>query len=761
MAIYFSNKNKTFYLQTKDTSYVFRVNEQGFLQHLYFGPKIYTDDLGHTEYLTERQGVFLHNADNRTKQINQYHLECASFAGRGDYKENMLTINNDGSRLSDFKYCGFKIIEDLKLNGLPSLRDGQTLCINLKDKSNKVDLELYYTVFEDESAICRSCKITNKSDHDIKLDRAYSFGFDLSGSDWQTITMPGGWLKERYALERQSIAHGVFSIDSKRCASSSQLNPFLALVKQHTTEDVGPALGINLVYSGDFVLKVQKEETDDIRIVGGINDFDFEWTLQPKKSFYTPQAVIVYSSQGLGKMSRDFHDLYRKHLINPNWVQKPRPIVINNWEATYFDFDENKLFKLIDSVKGTGIDTFVLDDGWFGARNDDSSSLGDWFVNRQKLPNGLKPVIDYAHKNNLKFGLWLEPEMISENSRLFKIHPDWAIHAPNIAPSYGRNQYILDLTREDVRKYVVNTICSILDENDIDYVKWDMNRTMTENYSKHLGERSKEMHHRYILGLYEILDSVMSKHPNVFFEGCASGGARFDPGMLYYFPQIWTSDNSDAFSRSIIQYNTSLCYPLSSMDCHVSVSPNHQTGRKTSMKARDDISNLGAKGYELDTTKLSNEEFLEIKKNITYYHDKMEKLVLNGDHYRLSSMTESNVSAQQIVDKMKKRSVVVAMRGLNTTINGPAEIIYPKGLDENKIYNVIENTVPPKFFEAHGSTIMNAGLVCHFNEVDYSDFTTDTFEIEEKQNILTKVYTLKPPKHTVTNEETKTLQRSR
>ena len=415
-------------------------------------------------------------------------------------------------------------------------------------------------------------------------------------------------------------------------------------------------------------------------------------------------------------MSRAFHDLYRNYLINERFVKKARPIVINNWEATYFNFNTKKLCAIIDSVVGTGIDTFVLDDGWFGVRNDDKSGLGDWFVNLDKLPQGLQPIIDHAHKNGLKFGLWFEPEMVNGDSNLYRAHPDWIIHADNLAACTGRDQYVLDLTRSEVRDYVVQSISKILREHEIDYVKWDMNRALTENYSAWLGQNSKEFAHRYVLGLYDVCERLVNGFPTIFFEGCASGGCRFDPAMLYYFPQIWTSDDSDAYMRTTIQYGTSLCYPLSAQSCHVSVCPNHQCGRVTPFDARADVAHLGATGYELDTTALNSDELAEIKAQIAKYKE-MEDLVLNGDLYRLNNPLEENLFAEMLVSKDKSKANITMMRPLCRP-NGEWIRVYPKGLDEDTLYCVKETGLVKT-----GATLMSLGLIVAF---DTGDFQTKT-----------------------------------
>jgi alpha-galactosidase len=492
------------------------------------------------------------------------------------------------------------------------------------------------------------------------------------------------------------------------------MNPFMALVRKNTDEFQGETYGYNFVYSGDFVFKAQIEQNEELRIVGGINDYDFSWEIASGEKFVTPEMVMVYSDMGLGEMSRAFHDLYRNYLINPRYVRENRPIVINNWEATYFDFNTQKLLQIVDSVKDTGIDTFVLDDGWFGKRDHDRSGLGDWFVNEQKVD--LKRVIDYTHDSGLKFGLWFEPEMVNEDSNLYRAHSDWAMHVEGVAPCTGRDQLVLDLTRKEVRDYIVDTVSAILKTYPIDYVKWDMNRPLTENYSAWLGKNGKETHHRYVLGLYEICERLVNGFPSVFFEGCASGGCRFDPAMLYYFPQIWTSDDTDAYMRTIIQYGTSFCYPLSAQSCHVSVCPNHQCGRVTPFDTRGDIARLGSTGYELDTTKLNQEDFAKISMQVAKYKQAQD-LVLNGDLYRLNNPLEENLFAELLVSKDKTKAFLTVMRPICIP-NHKTIRVYPKGLNEFTRYYV-----PELNLEWSGRNWMSLGVIVDLPSSDFESFT--------------------------------------
>ncbi len=722
MGIKFEKDSSIFYVESKDVTYAFRVNPSGFLQHLYYGKRVARDDLTYSIHYAIRGHAVNNPLTNRDESLDEMAQELPLY-GRSDFRESMLDFDIDGVRIGDLRYTGHRIYDEKpKLAGMPSLRGGKTLRVTAKDELHGLTVQLFYTAYEEYSAITRHMVVFNEGKRSIRLDRAYSFSLDLPDSRFQTVTLPGAHLRERH-IARSPLPNGSFAVDSKYGVSSAQQNPFLALARPSTTEDSGEVYAFQLVYSGSFVIKAQVGQHGGTRVLGGIQDHDFSWELAPGESFSTPEAVLVYSCEGLGGMSRTFHDLYRQYLINPQYVYAKRPVVLNNWEATYFDFDEDKLCALIRKVRDTGIDTFVLDDGWFGDRNSEQAGLGDWIINRGKLPNGLQPIIDCAKENGMKFGLWFEPEMVSKDSELYRSHPDWLIHADGLEPCSGRFQYVLDLTRVEVRDHIVDAVSAVLAENDISYVKWDMNRSITENYSAALGARSKEFHHRYVLGLYEILERLLSRFRTVLFEGCASGGCRFDPAMLRYFPQIWTSDNSDAYARTHIQYGTSLCYPLSSQSCHVSVCANHQTGRNTPFASRTAIAHLGATGYELDPTKLSEECLSRIKEDIRHYREQ-EELLLHGDLYRLNDPQEKNLFAEQLISKDRTSAVITVMRPLNMA-NGYPIRIYPRGLQERQKYYIRELDIT-----LHGSTIMNSGLLVN---QPWGDFQTIVYHLKQME----------------------------
>ncbi len=702
MAIYFEQRTRTFYLESKDTSYVFFINAYGLLQHLYYGKRIAREDLLYTVFRADRgHGCYLPGSD-RTASMDECGCECPVF-GRSDFRESMVDFRFADGCVCDLTYEKHELLSvKPPLDGMPSVRGKETLAVTLKDRLHGATVTLYYTVFEDLPVILRHAEIVNEGKEAFMVERAYSFCTDMPDKKFEAITLPGAHVRER-EKERTPLAHGVFSVMSKRGVSSGQMNPFLAIVRKNTDETGGEAYGFNLVYSGDFAFKAEISQSETLRIVGGINDYGFYKTLARGEKFVTPEVVSVYSDGGLGKMSRAFHDLYREYLICPKYVYMPRPIVLNSWEAAYFDFDKQKLCDIIDGAANTGIDTFVLDDGWFGVRDGDKAGLGDWVVNTKKLPGGLRPVIDHAHEKGMKFGLWFEPEMVNKDSDLYRAHPDWIVRMNSLEPCPGRDQYVLDLSKKEVRRYIIDSVSKILRENEISYVKWDMNRPLSEG----------KFHHDYVLGLYEICEAIVCGFPDILFEGCASGGCRFDPAMLYYFPQIWTSDNSDAYARTRIQYGTSLCYPLSAMSCHVSVSPNHQTGRITPFATRAAIAHLGATGYELNPALFSATEKTEIVAQIADYKD-MQDLVLTGDLYRLNDPMEENLFAVMLVGKDKKKAHVTAMRPINVA-NGGAIRVFLQGLDADVTYTIAELSLTRK-----GGTLMHTGILIDFPHGDFS-----------------------------------------
>ncbi len=728
MAIYFDKSTKTFYLEGKTCTYAFFINARGYLEHLYFGKRIARDFILYTRAFGGHS-CEAHIPGEEKPGLNCYNVFGSELTthGLGDFREPTLQIENiEGDRLTELLYVSHEILDEKpRLEGMPSMRNGgKTLVVHLYDEYKSFAADLYYTVYDDTDVVARRAVYRNERDARVLLRRAYSFNFTLPSQNYDCITLFGAWAKERQ-IDRTPVHHGVFSVDSKRTTSSATINPFLALVDKSTTETQGSAYGVSLIYSSSFVLKAEGVNDGRTNVTGGINDFDFKWILESGESFATPEVILAYSDEGIGGMSRTLHDAMRDHLINPRFVKKSRPIVINNWEGTYFDFNQDKLKAIASAVAGTGIDTFVLDDGWFGLRNNDKAGLGDWVVNEDKLVGGLTPVIDHVHSLGMNFGLWFEPEMVNPDSDLYRAHPDYAIGSPERPHCSTRNQYVLDLTRTDVRDYIVESINKILDNHKIEYVKWDYNRNITESYSVgRESERQGEFAHRYALGFYDLCERIVEAHPDILFEGCAGGGARFDAGILYYFPQIWTSDDSDAEERTKIQYGTSVAYPLSAMSCHISVVPNHQTGRITEMKTRADIAHLGATGYELDTSSFTDDDRAMATEQVKEYKE-MEDLVLTGDLYRLDNPLSSNFFAFMLVSKDKTHAEVTYYRRMSG-VGQSNEIKYTSlaGLDPEKRYYCRELGLI-----LAGSTLMSVGIPLKFEQ---KDFTTLKLHFEEK-----------------------------
>ena len=695
---------KTFLLQGKNYSYAMYVLESGFLQHLYYGGRVTQTDLN---YLIEIGDTNAPHIDMNMDMAFDRMLSEYGFYARGDYREATAVFERkDGASMSRLRYQSYRVEKGApNVKGMPHVRQGdETLVITLKDDFSDISVDLYYTVCDDSDVLVRSSVIRNTGREAIMLKKAFSFRAQLPNGNYRMTRLAGTWGQERIP-DIAPIAHGITRLQSIQGCTSHNTNCFMGILKEVCTEDSGECFGIQLIYSGSFALTAEWCKNGPLTLQGGICDTGFCWELNGGEEFVTPQALLTYSGEGIGGMSRSIHDFLRERVINPAYVYKRRPIVVNNWEATYFDFNEEKLFPIIDEAGKLGIDTFVLDDGWFGKRDSDWSGLGDWFVNEKKLKGGLKTIIDRCKKNGLKFGLWFEPEMVNEDSDLYRAHPDWAIHKDGIEPCRSRQQLVLDFTRKDVVDYIFGVVSKVLKENEISYVKWDMNRNITECYSQSLpAHRQGEFMHRYILGVYDLAERLTSSFPNVFFEGCAGGGGRFDAGMLYYFSQIWTSDDTDGFERTKIQWGTSVCYPLSSMSCHVSVCPNHQTQRITPFETRGNVASLGAFGYELDLSKMTEGEKALTKAQIESYK-RTGELILKGDLYRLMNPLEKNYFCVMVVTKDKSEAYVVGERilGIPCDYN---QYLYLHGLDENALYKIEELNI-----KASGKALQNAGLL--------------------------------------------------
>ena len=726
--ILFNSDNKTFYLETEKTSYIMRILENGYLYHCYYGRKIGQDEMKYHTLFKNLDFASVFEMEGTRASLDSMPQECST-RGRGDYRTPSVCVENEfGQSVNELVYKTHQIIDGKpKFAEMPQLDADehacQTLEVVLEDVVNGFDVSLYYSVFEKENIIARRTVIRNGSNKELKILSVASLCLDLENCEMEMVSLEGAWGRERH-IERYPLHHGVTSIESRRGASSHQLNPFAALVTPNTTEDCGEVYATTLVYSGDFKILAEKDHYGNTRFLAGLNPETFCWVLESGETFVSPEALLTYSSEGLGAMSHSFHEVCRGYLGKSADKNIKHPIVINNWEAMYFDISEEKLCKFIEDCKGLGIDTMVLDDGWFGHRMADNSSLGDWFVDQNRFPEGLHKVVQCCKDNGMKFGIWFEPEMISEDSELYRQHPDWCIHAEGFKNVEARQQLVLDMSRKEICDAIYDQMAKILTEYDISYVKWDMNRHITDNGSAGLSAKQQGEHsHRYILGVYSLMDRLVRNFPHVFFEGCSGGGGRFDFGILYYMPQIWTSDDSDAMERLKIQYGTSLVYPTSSMVAHVSACPNHQTGRVTPFKTRGDVAQICNFGYELNVGMLSDEEKDMIKEQ-TARHRQIESLIMEGDFYRLRSPFEENVCAWQLVSKDKKTSYAVYARN-NAVPNYKPEYLKFKGLDPEQVYCVEQLGI-----EVKGSTLMYAGVPVLIGAEDYKTITFDITMVE-------------------------------
>jgi alpha-galactosidase len=715
MGIVQSKDLSLFHIKGGRTSYVIGIDGGKHPTSLYWGPSLREWRGEASPPQVERAFAPRPDPARPLFSLDNLPREYPAF-GNSDFRSPAFQVlHEDGSTISDLSYRSFRIIPGKPpLEGLPSTYaepgDGvETLELELFDELDGLEIRLSYSVFPGYDAITRSARLRNLGDRPLRILRALSAGVDLPGSDYEMLQLSGDWARER-GIVRRRLEQGTQSIESRRGASSHQQNPFIALLGPGAGEDSGEVLAMSLVYSGNFLAQAEVDKMGGTRLAVGINPFEFSWLLEPGESFQTPEAVLVRSSEGLGGMSARFHGLYRSRLCRGKHRDAERPILVNNWEATYFDFDARKIVALGKEAKGLGIELLVLDDGWFGRRDDDRSSLGDWTVDSRKLPAGLDDLARRVREEGLKFGLWFEPEMVSPDSELYRAHPDWCLHVPSRPRSVGRNQLVLDLGRPEVRAYVVEAVASVLNSAPISYVKWDMNRHMTEVGSAALpSERQKESHHRYILGLYAVMDELTSAFPDVLFEGCSGGGGRFDPGILAYMPQIWTSDNTDAVSRLKIQYGTSLVYPPVAMTAHVSAVPNHQVGRTTPLEFRGDVAMSGNLGYELDPGALGPDEKAEIARQVGFYK-RIRKLVQFGDFFRILSPFEGNDTAWIFVSPDRSEAWAAYFRP-QAEPNAPLPIFRLKGLDPDADYRVspCAGASSPSGIYG-GDELMNAGI---------------------------------------------------
>ena len=706
---------KTIHLQGKNISYIMFENENRDLLHFHFGAKI--ADLDYS--LKKQEWEIIKNFATNTFSLDSYPQEYPAYGWSDLRSPAYQVVNGAGNAVSHLTVKEYIIHQGkaAHIPGLPSLLEGEklpdTLEVVMVDNLIGLEVSLFYTVFDEYDIIARNVSLKNNSQSDMEICSAYSTNLDLPQGEYDMIHFAGSWTRERQFI-RTPIYEGMSAEAENARGASHRMNPFVMIAEHSANENFGKVWGLSLIYSGNHSSNVKLDELGKLRVRQGINPFQFKWKLDPGETFFTPQSVMCYSDCGFGKMSREYHDVYRQNLMRSKWADKERPILINNWEATYFNFDEEKLLSLAQKAKETGVELFVLDDGWFGKRDNDRCSLGDWFVNLEKLPDGLKGLAEKINDIGLKFGLWIEPEMISPDSELCRKHPDWAIQVEGRVPVQVRNQLVLDLSRDDVCDYIIKTITGVLASANIEYVKWDMNRDMTDmpcfGYN-----------HKYTLGFYKIMSAITSAFPDVLFEGCSGGGGRFDPGVLAYMPQIWTSDNSDAICRLKIQYSTSMCYPVSAISCHVSASPNHQCGRYTTLKTRGDIAAMGGYGYELDITDISDEETEEIKGQIKRMK-KLRPLLLRGDMYRLVSPYDSDYCTWSVVSKDKKEVFLMSAR-----VSAHTKMWDPKvklvGLNRKMQYRDVETG------EVYGGDmLMEIGIKMNYPQ---GDFATDIRVFEE------------------------------
>lgn len=652
-----------FQIETADTLYQMKVDAFGVLNHLWYGAK--TDCV--MDYLLDYPDVGfsgnIYEAENqRTYSLDTLPLEYAS-GGVGDFRVPAISVTHEnGSCALDLRYQEYRIVKGkYQIPGLPAVyaadEEAETLEIVLKDTATDVLVTLKYGVLEKEDMITRSVVVQNQGKTSVILNRVHSLCMDIPYGEWEWIHFHGRHTKERQA-ERTTLIHGIQESSSGRGMSSHQQNPTVLLCEKNTTEGHGFCMGAALLYSGGFQTQIERDQLDQTRIVMGIHPDTFSWHLKEGDVFYAPEVMLSCSDRGFAELSHRFHHVIRNHVCRGKYKLSPRPVLINNWEATYFDFNSTKIEKIAKQASELGIDMMVLDDGWFGKRDSDCSGLGDWVVNEKKLQGGLDRLIGKINDLGMKFGIWMEPEMVSEDSELYRSHPEWAIRIPGRAPMRSRYQLALDMSNPEVIGYLHRVISKILRENNIEYVKWDINRSICDWYTPTLPEhRQLELPHRYILGLYELLERLTGEFPDVLFEGCCGGGGRFDAGMLYYCPQIWCSDDTDAHERTVIQYGTSFFYPISTVGSHVSAVPNHQTGRMTSIETRGAVAMAGSFGYELDLNTLSEEEKQKVKQQVKIYK-KYQNLIYNGLYYRVCDPGEGNLSVWEFVAKDRSEALV-------------------------------------------------------------------------------------------------------
>lgn len=702
MAITFNETTRIFTLTTAHTTYQMQADAQGYLLHLYYGART----AGEMDYLLNYGDRGFSGNPNSAGSDRTYSLDALPqeypSLGTGDFRNYALNIENaDGSQCCNPVYITHEIAAGkYTLKGLPFVRaeenEAETLKIILEDPVTKVELHLLYGVLEKEDIITRSVIIKNAGKAPVTVKKAQSACLDFLHGDYDLIKFYGRHAMERN-MERMPVSHESTRIGSRRGTSSHQYNPGVILAGKNTNEDSGSCYGMLFVYSGNFLVEAEKDQYDQTRIQMGLTDELFAYSLEAGAEFTAPEVILSYTNKGLSRLSQQYHHCIMNHICQGKYVHANRPVLINSWEAAYFDFTGDTIVELAKEAKALGIDMVVMDDGWFGKRNDDNSSLGDWYVNEEKLGGTLTKLIERVNAEGVKFGIWIEPEMVSEDSDLYREHPDWAITIPGRKPVRSRNQLVLDFSRKEVRDEIFKRICAVLDQGNVEYIKWDMNRSLADIYAPNVT-------YDYVLGVYDFLEKLTNRYPDILIEGCSGGGGRFDAGMLYYTPQIWCSDNTDAINRTRIQYGTSFFYPVAAMGSHVSTVPNHQTGRVTSMHTRGVAAMSGTFGYELNPALLNAKEKAEIRAQLAQYREYQE-LIREGDYYRLSNPFQDNFAAWMVVSDDRSKALVSVIR-LTAEANPPAAYVTLKGMEEDAFYR--EKTTGKVY---PGAALMEAGIL--------------------------------------------------
>ncbi len=721
MGIIYNEEQRTLTLHTRNTSYQMKKGNLNYLLHLYYGPSIKDADMSYQirQYDRGFSGNPYESRNERTFSLDAQPQEFST-QQQGDFRTSSIeVVNGDGSYSFHGKVTDHRISKGkYRLDTLPTVfaREQDTvdsLQITLTDQVSRVQVVLFYSVFEESDVITRAVKVVNGGDRPIHLRKIMSVCMDfLNGSRMDLVSLPGRYGQERQ-VERQKMTHHIHTIGSVRGSSSHQQNPFLILCDQEATEDYGNCYGISLMYSGNFLAEAELDQYDQLRLVMGIHPKQFDYVLEPGETFEGPEAVMAFSQKGFTGLSHLYHDFYRSNLCESKYVTEvQRPVLINSWEAAFMEFDDVKLLEIAKAAKKMGVDLLVMDDGWFGKREDDNSSLGDWVVNQEKIRCGLSRLVEQVNELGMKFGIWFEPEMVSEDSDLYRSHPDWAMEIPGRRGVRSRNQLALDMSRKEVQDYLIQSINQILDNANIFYVKWDINRSLADIWSNALpADRQGEVYHRYILGLYRVMDGIIKTHPDILFEGCSGGGGRYDPAMLHYYPQYWVSDNNHPIDRLKLHYGTSFVYPVSTMGAHVS-----DSGRLIPLRTKAVVAMCGTFGYELDATKLAEDEQRLCREQSDRFR-KFYPLIVRGDYYRLTSPFEpGNMTAWQHVSKDRKESLLSVVV-TNLTCNGPQEYIRAKGLLPDAMYTVNGGT---KTFS--GSALMNAGIPIDREIPEYTAF---------------------------------------